>query len=601
MAKPIEGKISFMNFSRLKHEGWLYGLAFLIALGFRIIDLGASPLTDSEATLALQALHIAQGNAPLLGPQPGYILFTSLLFSIIKSTNFLARFVPAIVGSCIVFVPSLFRDRLKPLPALILAFLLAIDPGLVALSRQANGTILAVTFLLFAWGMWRNRRAIPAGIFAGLALLSGPSLWSGLLTLGLTWIFRQGMDSRRPATAESQMIEPTAVSPIPNIEYPTSKIEYRPSLIALIVTLLLGGTLFFLSPNGLSAWLSALPAYLKGWTAASPMTPGRMLWTFLAYEPLGIFLAILALIRGVLTRSRRIFRTGLWLGVSLLLAIFYRQTSELVWVIIPLLTLASFEFSRALNIFAEERVEVGVVVLALMILLVYIWFDISKIALDPSSQSAATSLPFFGRDIQISGAPYVILIGAILIIILCVSFVAFGWSARTARLGTTWAFVIVLGIYTLGAAWGASGLRSKNGLELWNPDPPPSQADLLRASVDDVSEFSLGHIHSQPVTILGIDSPALEWVLQNHEVDTVSELNPEVAPPIVITPVRNDLGLPSAYRGQDFVWRQRPLWDQVNAPAWIRWLVFRQLPRDNETVILWVRNDLFPDARGTSQ
>jgi len=49
-----------MNSSPFKNEGWLYGLAFLLALGFRLIQLGASPLTDSEATLALQALHIAR-------------------------------------------------------------------------------------------------------------------------------------------------------------------------------------------------------------------------------------------------------------------------------------------------------------------------------------------------------------------------------------------------------------------------------------------------------------------------------------------------------------------------------------------------------------
>src|SRR5574339_586792 len=140
-----------MNSSPIKHEGWLYWLAFLIALGFRLIQLGASPLTDSEATLALQALHIAQGKAPLLGPQPGYILLTSVLFAIIESTNFMARFIPALTGSLLVFVPSLFREKIKPLPALILAFFFAVDPGLVALSRQASGTILAVTFLLLAW------------------------------------------------------------------------------------------------------------------------------------------------------------------------------------------------------------------------------------------------------------------------------------------------------------------------------------------------------------------------------------------------------------------------------------------------------------------
>jgi len=587
-----------MNSFRLKNEGWLYWLAFLVAVGFRIIQLGASPLTDSEATLALQALHIAQGKAPLLGPQTGYILFTSLLFAIIESTNFMARFFPAIMGSALVFVPYFFREKIKPIPALILAFFFAIDPGLVALSRQANGTILAATFLLFAWGMWRHQRAIAAGIFAGLALLSGPSLWAGLFALGLTWVFLQGLDTRRAVSAESQIVDPSLV---PDSPREASSLEYRPALIALLVTLLFGSTLFFLSPNGLSAWLSALPAYLKGWTSPSSMTPGRMIIAFLAYEPLGIFLAVLSLIRGYRMKSRRILRTGLWLCVSLLLAIFYRQTSELVWVIIPLLTLAAFELSRAFNIFAEERVEVGVVVLALMILLAYIWFDISKIALNPSSQLASTTLPLFGRNIQISGAPYVILLGAILIIILCVSFVAFGWSARTAWLGTTWSFVLFLSVYSLGAAWGSSGVRSPNGLELWTPDPAPAQANLLGASVDDVSEFSLGHPESQPVTIMGINSPALEWLLHNRAVEVVDELNPQVAPPIVITPLMQDLGLPSAYRGQDFTWRQQPLWDGITTPDWIRWLVFRELPKDNETIILWARDDLFPDAREPSQ
>jgi hypothetical protein len=81
----------------------------------------------------------------------------------------------------------------------------------------------------------------------------------------------------------------------------------------------------------------------------------------------------------------------------------------------------------------------------------------------------------------------------------------------------------------------------------------------------------------------------------------VSALDPQVAPPLVITPVMNDLGLPSAYRGQDFIWRQSVQWDAVKAPDWIRWLVFRQLPRQDETILLWARNDLFPDGRQTSQ
>src|SRR6266542_486856 len=185
-----------MNSSRLKYEGWLYWLAFLLALGFRLIQLGATPLADSEATLAMQALNITRGASPFLGPQPAYILATSIFFAVIKSTNFMARFVPAFVGSLLVFTPSFFREQLKPRAALILAFLFAIDPGLVSLSRLASGTILAVTFSLFAAAMWINRRLIAAGILAGLALLSGTSLWAGLLAVGLTWLFIQGLETR---------------------------------------------------------------------------------------------------------------------------------------------------------------------------------------------------------------------------------------------------------------------------------------------------------------------------------------------------------------------------------------------------------------------
>jgi len=591
-----------MNSSQLKNEGWLYWLAFLIALAFRFIQLGASPLTDSEATLALQALGIAQGESPSLSPQPAYILFTSILFAVTESTNFMARFIPAMAGSALVFVPYFFREKIKPRPALILAFLFAFDPGLVALSRLASGTILAVTFLLFASGMWIHRRLIPAGIFAGLALLSGPSLWAGLLTLGLTWIFLKGMGAdRRPQTADqtvSSLQSPIPNSPISNSLVSDSPItELRPALFALLSTLLLGGTLFFIAPNGLSAWLSSIPAYLSGWVTSTVTTPARILLTFVAYEPLGLFLASFAIVRGFRNKSKRFIRFMLWFAVSLLLAVFYRQAGELMWVIIPLLTLGALELSRAFDIRREELPEIGVVVAAIVILLVYIWFNISGIALDPFNQFP-TTIPLFG---EVQNPRTLVLLGLFAIVVVSITLVAFGWSARIARLGTLWSFAAFLGMYSAAAAWGASGLRSPNGVELWTSDSKPLQADLLIASVNDISEFSLGHAQSQPVTVFGIVSPALEWTLRNHQVEVVSALDPQIAPPIVITSVMDDLGLPSAYRGQDFTWRQTPQWEIIQNPDWIKWFVFRQLPMENETIILWARDDLFPDARENIQ
>ena len=581
-----------MSFSRLKFEGWLYGLAFLIALGFRVIELGATPLNDSEGTLAMQAVHIARGTSPLLGPQPAYILLTSVLFAVIKSTNFLARFLPALVGSTLVFVPYFFREGLKPRPALILAMLLAIDPGMVALSRLAGGTMLAITFSLFAAALWTHRRLIPAGIFAGLALLSGTSLWAGVLTLALTALFIRGLETKSK-TDQS----PVSNSATTNPSSPITTYELRPALLAFVLTLVFIGTLFFLAPNGLSGALASLPAYLKGWVTPTVMTPGRMLFTFLVYEPLGIFLAILSLIRGYRTGSTRIIRLSIWLGIALLIGIFYRQPAELAWAILPLLALAALELSRSLNIFPSERLEVGVVTTALLILLTYIWFDISAIGLDPFNQFAV-AIPVLG---SLQNPRYAILYGAIIILVVCIAFVAFGWSGRTAWLGSTWAFLIFFAVYALGAAVGGSGLRNPHGVELWMLDQKPLEADLLLNSVDDLSDFSLGHEQAQPVTIMGIDSPALEWLLRDHSVQRVAALDPQSTPPIVITPALDNLNLPSAYRGQDFIWRQRVQFESIQRPEWWRWLVNRQLPRENETIILWARNDLFPDARQNPQ
>jgi hypothetical protein len=76
----------------------------------------------------------------------------------------------------------------------------------------------------------------------------------------------------------------------------------------------------------------------------------------------------------------------------------------------------------------------------------------------------------------------------------------------------------------------------------------------------------------------------------------VSALDPLEAPAIVISSHNEDLSLPIAYRGQDFTWRREPSWNILSIYEWIKWSVFREIPYDSETVIVWVRNDLFIDT-----
>jgi hypothetical protein len=86
-----------------------------------------------------------------------------------------------------VLVPYILRDKFPGKSAVILAFFLALEPGLLAMSRTAGSPILAVSFTLLALSLWLTKHPSWAGFFGALALLSGPSLWPGLIALGVAW------------------------------------------------------------------------------------------------------------------------------------------------------------------------------------------------------------------------------------------------------------------------------------------------------------------------------------------------------------------------------------------------------------------------------
>jgi hypothetical protein len=138
-------------------------------------------------------------------------------------------------------------------------------------------------------------------------------------------------------------------------------------------------------------------------------------------------------------------------------------------------------------------------------------------------------------------------------------------------------------------------LRGSNAPELWQLPNSPAQAELIRSTVSQVSELGLGNDYSASVMILGVDSPALEWTLRENPVNIVPALDSSSNPDIVITAFDINPQLASAYRGQDFLWRQTPLWDAADTAAWFRWLSLREMPETQETILVWARSDLFLD------
>ena len=559
-------------------QNTFYFFAFLLALGLRCIQLGAIPLTDSEANWALQAISVAQGGKPLLGGQPGYILLTSIPFFLFESSNFLARFFPALAGSLLVFSPYLFREKLGERVALIAAFLLAAAPGMVAVSRQANGTMLAVTFTVFAWAMWQNERPQWAGVFAGLALLGGASIWMGLLGLGLSWALAQSL-------VPAADVDETEASPN------GGRIRTDERKMAAIyggATILLVGTLFLFVPSGLGALFSSLIDYLSGWRFASGIPATRPLAAILSYQILAFLFGAGAAIRGLLQKDRLSIQLSLWALVALLLVVIYpaRQVGDLVWAALPLWMLAAKELGRHLRLPEIDRGETLGVAMLTVILLAFTWLNVAGMSVLPPDATQVN-------------ARLILIFGSLLLLAISLVLIAVGWAQETAVLGGVWGTLIMLGIYTLSAAWAATGLRTPKGVEMWTYGTPVPQAGWLLDSIEQISTVSTGENQSQPITISDVNSPALLWLLRNHEVIQVSVLDPLSAPPLVITPYTTELSLAASYRGQDFVWRQTPNWAVTS--NWTKWLVLHEMPQDSEWIILWGRNDIFFDGQNPDQ
>lgn len=573
-------------------EDNLYSLAFLLALGLRLFMLGAPALTDFEAGWANQAFGLAHGQNVALGPQPFYVLFTGLLFRVLSSSNFLARLLPALSGSLVVFVPFFFRHRLSRTIALIAAFGLALDPLLVAISRTAGDIMPVISFTLLALGAFYSMKPALAGLLGGLALLSGPAVLPGMIGLGLTWggvTLAGKLDMVSPEV--STEVSTAGSSEPENLKNaPTQRV--RLFLLVLAGTLFFGGTLFMVYPQGLSALGATLPAYFGGWTSQSGIPLLRLVAALIIYQPLALILGVAGILRSWRRGSENswIFRgLSIWVCLALALALVYpaRQIGDLAWVIIPLWALAAKEIE--LNL--PKRGEVHDHLLSLgQALLIIILIVFSWINLVGFSQGVILT-----RNFRLNSA--VVLVGTLVMVLLTTLLVSLGWSWRVARRGLVWAIIGVLGVFQLSGVWGGLRLDRNVRQELWVRYPVVQESDLLLKTLDDLSEWNTGQKTSLDLVVL-VDSPSLRWVLRDwSQTRFASELTADDLPATLIT--YKDQATPrltDVYRGQDFAWDIFPGWQGIVPLDFMRWLAFRQAPTQSIQVILWARADLFPDG-----
>ncbi len=559
--------------NQLALENMLVIIAFLLGLGLRFYNLGVFPLSDSEAARALQAFSLSHGGPFVTSLQPLYIIGTGLLFTIFGSSNTWARFLPAFMGSLMVLAPLLFRTKLGRSATLIMIFGLAIDPGLVIISRQLDSPIVAIALFVFSLGFLFRRQIIFAGVAIGLLLLTGVGAVQAALIVLMTLLAARLFH----------------LHPFVEIQSSFSSMNPKAWLYfggAIISTIVIASTFFLKYQSGFASWLESLLLFFANWLTAVRTPPLSAIFALIIYQPLALVFAVTATLRRWKTHPALVPYLFFWIIAGILLVILYpaRQVSDIAWVLFPLWGLASLELEDIKFVSSEHaRISLG---LGALIILVFplIWLNAAGFV-----QGTFDSQTILLR--------LVVLIGLIALLGLSVILVGFGWSWMATRSGAILGLGVVLVVYLFASITAAAYTNPFRQRELWTKFPSVGDADLILTTVADISEWNTG-LRDQIDIAIKIESPAMHWLLREFPALKQSDdsTNPlDSSPSLLLTQADdNQPQLAARYRGQDFVWWVTPDWGNLTSVNFFAWLTSRTIPMSYEYVILWGRGDLFP-------
>jgi hypothetical protein len=573
-----------MDRPSLSIEKILWVVVLVLAFAVRFINLGAQPLADQEAGYALQALAVFPGTADLeeinYGSQSGYVAISGLLFWVFGSNESIARLLSALAGTLLCLSPFYFRNWLGRHAALIMGLGLALDPGLVAISRLAGGPMPALGFLLLGLGLLAAGRVAISGVFLGLALLAGPAAWQGAVIIAISVGLARLAESAGWITSllDSQGEKSGIFPPVAN---------WKDGLLYAGLTILLVGTVFGRFPQGLGLLGVSIPDYLSGWLLASSVTGIQMLAVLLAYQPLAIIFGIIGGVRGWADRHAFAQRVVIWVLVALLAVFLYpgRQMGDLIWVLTAFWALAAIELARYLEVESSSSVVVFGQSVLVFVMLCLFWLNLAGF-----NQSLLDQRGYWLR--------IGILLGVLFLVALTTFLLGYGWSWKAAVQGLVWGVVAGLVVYQAAGIWSSSRPATAQLLNIWHPSPQSGENRLLMETVQDFSKANSG-AKDQIDVVVAVNSPSLRWSFRNFpNVEFITEQEVSVlgiSPSLIITQVNEqNPALAASYRGQDLPWWRMPGWSGVLPQDLPSWLAYRKHPAILSSVILWARGDLFP-------
>jgi hypothetical protein len=573
-------------------EHAFYILALALALGVRFVNISAQPLSEFEAQSAIQAYHLSEGDPAQIGVQPAYSVLTALLFTLFGSNEFLARLLPALIGSLLALLPFAFRTRLGKPVALVLAFGIALDPTLVGLSRLVGSPILGFSLLLFAAAALISNKTTLAGILAGLALLSGPIVLAGIFSLVLAWAISRFF--RSMSVQRSRKDPEKSISDHP----------FRPILITIAVTIILVGTLFLRYPQGLSALGASIPVYIAGWISPSGVPIIHLILALITYQPIALLFGLMAALRNWLQPSGSMTRwLSLWLLAAFLLTFAYpaRQVGDLVWVLAPLWALAALEIGRHLRWQYSDGLTTWGQAGLTMVLLTFLAMYTARVTLTPVISNLQSEFQFLGVRLGFN-QQLVTTLSILGMGVISTFLIAAGWSRKAAVRGLVWGISAFLGVLMVSASWNTVAAKERIANELWFPGPAAGNVRLMADTLANFSEYFTGS-HTGLEVVYQADLAGLQWTFRNLQAARYSDhLAVEESPEAVITyETSQDPRLSAFYRGQSFSWSLSPNWEGALPSNLQRWWFFRDAPTISENLILWLRSDIFPEDHAVTK
>ncbi|MEI7989268.1 MAG: hypothetical protein WCI88_09515, partial [Chloroflexota bacterium] len=496
-------------------------------------------------------------------------------------------------------IPILFRPALGKRVALLLSFGLAIDPGLVAISRMAGGAALALGFAFFALGFWYKRFTLMGILFSILALLSGVPIMVGGIAILLSWLVIMGLHK----------INLINLSDIPHEKKIELPLSLRNIIIFVIAAFIFLSTLFFRFPQGMGAFVKTFPIYLSGWINPSNIPALSIVFMLIIYQSLILIFGVLGSVRSWLSGDSLGRLLTCWVAVSFVSILIYpaHQVLDLGWVLIPLWILAAREISHWIDyIPGEDSATLGQMIL-LFILIILGWLNIMGLILP-------------NQNVELNRTRTILLGGVVVLGVLATLLIGLGWTFRVAKKGLIWAILISLCLYMMSGTW--SVIRNQPGSDgasftlvsawkQWMPSPSAGNSDTLLETVRNLGEWHYGNRKIIDITILSPDpicdscqpSPSLRWLFRNiQSSNVVNSLKREAIPSIVVTTGdQTNPPLSSSYRGEKFSWLIYPDWQSALSTGLLRWILYRDVPYKIENVILWTRNDLFPGGQPLPQ